>query len=161
MAINFKSDNIQKFKHLSDAIKTNLKADGSSIKETETHSAYIANLPEGITKDTVEDISKYNSKFVTAAHIAVGELSSEIMKKDKSVETVEAEIGYFGKNDSLSITVNREKTYQNYLAKDGDPKEVVKHLVMNTTATIHSAKGSSLKSVKESMSEEFQGMFKK
>lgn len=160
MSIKFKSENIQKYQDLANSIKENLQVEGSNIKEKESHSAYYNNLPDGITKDQVETISKYNGKFITAAHVAIGDLASDIFKKDKSIDTVEAEVGYFGKNDSINVTVNRSKTYNNFLAKEGEPKEITKQLVMSTTVETSSAKGVSLKAVKESMSEEFANNFK-
>lgn len=161
MAVNFKSENIQKYKDLSDSIKSNLEAKNSIITEKEPHLAYYNNLPEGITKKEAEELSKYNSKFVTAAHVAVGELAADMFKGDKSLEAVEAKIGYFGKSDNINITVFKEKTYQNHLAKDGEPKEVTKHLVMSTSIDTISAKGYGLKAVRDSMTEEFSNMFKR
>lgn len=161
MAVNFKSENIQKHKELSDKIKDTLEVSGSTIKEKEPHSAYFSNLPEGITRKNVEDLSKYNSKFITASHVAVGELAADIFKSNKNIDQVEAEIGYFGKTDSVNISVFKEKTYQNHLAKDPSEKEITKHLVMQSTITSQSIKGSGLKSVKDSMSQEFEDMFKK
>lgn len=161
MAVNFKSENIQKYKDLSDKIKDNLTVESNIIKEKEPHSVYYANLPEGITKKEIEEISKYNSKFVTAAHVAIGEVAAEIFNDDKNIDTVEAEINYFGKNDSINVTVFKEKVYQNHLAKDDEPKEVTKHLVMTTSINTVSSKGYGLKAVRESMTEEFTNMFKK
>lgn len=161
MAVNFKSENIQKYKDLSDKIKNNLEVKDAVIVEKEPHSAYYNNLPENLTKKDVEELSKYNSKFVTAAHVAVGELATDIFTSNKSAETVEAEIGYFGKSDTINITVSKEKTYQNHLAKEGEPKEVTKNLVMATSINTISAKGYGLKAVRDSMTEEFTNMFKK
>lgn len=161
MSVNFKTENLQKHKELSDNIRNSLTTEGTSVKEKEGHSAYYSNLPEGITSKTVEDIAKYNTKFVTAAHVAIGELASEVFVKDKSAQQVEAEIGFFGKQDKINITVDRSKTYQNHLAENDADKEVTKHLVMKTTVTSQSVKGYGLKAVRESMSEEFQGLFKK
>lgn len=161
MAVNFKTEALAKHKDLSNSIKDHLDVSGTTIKEKEPHSAYYANLPEGISKKEVEEIAKYNSKFVTAAHVAVGEMASEIFVKDKSASEVNATVGFFGKSDSIDITVNRSKTYQNHLATNEAEKEVTKHLVMKTTVTSQSVKGHGLKSVREAMSEEFQGLFKK
>lgn len=161
MSIKFKAENISRHKDLSDKIKDTLITEGATIKEKEAHSAYLSNLPEGIGKKEVEELSKYNSKFVTATHIAVGEMAADIFKGSKSTTQIEAEVGYFGKADTINISVHREKTYQNHLAKDPSEKEVVKHLVMQSTITSQSVKGHGLKSVRESMSEEFADMFKK
>ena len=161
MTVTFKQETLQKHKELSDKIKESLDVQGTTVKEKEAHSAYYGNLPDGITKKEVEDLAKYNSKYVTAAHVAVGEIASEIFVKDKAAQEVHAELGYFGKTDVIGITVNRTKTYQNHLAEKDEDKEVTKHLVMKTTVTSQSVKGYGLKSVREAMSEEFQGLFKK
>lgn len=161
MSINFKAENLQKHAELAKSIKSSLKADGTIIKESEPHLAYLANLPEGHTTKTVEELSKYNGRFVTATHLAVGEMAADIFKANKNIDTVEAEIGYFGKNDSININVSRSKTFQNHLAKDPTEKEVTKHLVMQTTISSSSVKGNGLKAVRDSMSEEFAGMFNK
>jgi len=161
MTVKFKSENIQKYRDLVDSIKDNLEVNGTNIKEKESHSAYYANLPEGITKTQVETISKYNSKFVTASHVAIGEMAADIFQKDKNAQQVYGSIGFFSKSDSIDITVNRSKTYQNHLAENEADKEVTKHLVMKAIVTTQSSKGYGVKSVKEAMSEEFQDMFKK
>lgn len=161
MSVVFKSENIQKYKPLADSIKEGLEVQGNTVKEKEPHSVYYANLPEGITKKEVEDLSKYNTKFITAAHVAVGEIASDIFQKDSAAMQVDASVGFFGKTDSIDLTVNRTRTYQNHLAENEADKEIVKHLVMKATVNTQSAKGYGVKSVKESMSEEFQGMFNK
>jgi hypothetical protein len=161
MAVNFKNETVQKYKDLSDKIKEELVVEGASIKEKESHSAYFNNLPEGVTKKQVEEVAKYNSKFVTASHLAVGELAADVFKSNKSIDQVEAELGYFGKQDTINMTVFREKTYQNHLAKDPSEKEVTKHLVMQSTVTSQSVKGYGIKALRDAMSEEFESMFKK
>ena len=161
MAVNFKNETVKRHTDLSDKIKDNLVVEDSSIKEKESHSAYYNCLPEGIDKKTVDELTKYNSKFVTAAHVAVGELAADCMLKNDSINEVNAEIGYLGKSDKININVARKKTYQNHLTDDPTKKEVVKHLVMHSTVDSISSKGYGVKAVKEAMSEEFQDMFKK
>lgn len=160
MAVTFKSENLEKHRELAYKIKENLVVEDTTIKEKEDHSAYYNNLPEGITKKEVEAISKYNSKFITSAHVAVGELAAEVFKDNKKAEEVNATIGYFGPQDNIEISVFREKTYQNHLAKDGNT-EVTKHLVMQTTVNSMSNKGLGLKAAREAMGQEFADMFKK
>jgi len=159
MSVTFKADNIAKHKDLSDKIKEALVVEGPTIKESEPHSAYYSNLPEGLSRKEVEEVAKYNSKFVTAAHVAVGELASDVFVKDKDLNEVNASIGFFGKSDNIEINVSRSKTYQNHLASNEEEKEVTKHLVMKTIVTSQSMKGYGLKSIRESMSEEFQNLF--
>jgi len=160
MSFTFKSDNLEKHRELSDKIKENLVVEDTTIKEKEEHSAYYKNLPDGITKKEVEAISKYNSKFITSAHLAVGELATDIFKGNKKAEEVNANIGYFGPQDNIEISIFREKTYQNHLAKDGNT-EITKNLVMQTTVNSISNKGLGLKAAREAMSQEFANMFKK
>lgn len=159
--VKFKSDNLKKYQDLSDKIKDGLTVTGTTIKETESHGAYYANLPEGQTRESVESLSKYNSKFVTASHIAVGELAAGIFQADSAAQQVEASVGFFGKGDSIDLTVNRQKVYQNHLAENEADKSITKNLVMKATVNTQSTKGYGVKAVKESMSEEFVGMFAK
>lgn len=161
MSVTFKSENVQKYKPLADSIKEGLEVQGNTLKEKESHSAYFANLPEGITKKEVEDLSKYNAKFITSAHVAVGEIAADLFQKDSSLSQIDASVGFFGKTDTIDMSVNRTRTYQNHLAENEADKEIVKHLVIKATVSTQSAKGYGVKSVKESMSEEFQGMFNK
>jgi hypothetical protein len=161
MTVVFKAENVNKHRDLTDKIKETLVYDDATFKEAESHSAYHANLPEDISRKQVEELGKYNTKFVTATHIAVGELAAEIFQKEKRIHEITASIGYFGKTDNIDITISRSKVYQNHLAENNADKEVTKHLVMKTTVTSQSAKGYGLKSIRESMSDEFADMFKK
>ena len=90
----------------------------------------------------------------------MGELGAEIFSDDSSINQVEAQVGFFGKNDHINMSILRQKTYKNNLAGDENNKEVTKHLVMKTTVTSQSVEGYGLKAVRESMSEEFKDMFK-
>ena len=159
--VNFKNQTVQRHKELADRIKDSLVVEDTSIKEKESHSAYYDNLPEGVDRKSVEEISKYNGKFITAAHVAIGELAADVFSKNKKAEEVNAEVGFFGKTDSVSVNVSREKTYTNHLAEGKESEEITKALVMKTTVTTQSAKGYGLKSVRASMSEEFSDLFKK
>lgn len=157
---SFKADNLAKYRELANSIKGGLGTEGNVIKEVEPHSAYYANLPEGITKDTIETVAGYNSRFVTATHLAIGELAADVFSKDKSVTSVVSEVGYFGKGDKLEVKVDRSKQFTNQFAKTEDEKTITKYLVMNTTVTTTSVRGTGLKAVRDSMSEEFAEMFK-
>lgn len=161
MSIQFKADQVAKNRELADKIKSAVSSKDGIITETESHSVYHGNLPEGITKDTVESLSKYNSKFVNAAHVAIGELAAESFVANKELPAVTGKIGYFAKNDSLEFTVSREKTYNNKFAGEGQPATVTRHLVIDMTAAVHGNKGSGVKSLRAAMSEEFAGICKK
>lgn len=158
MAVNFTTDTLQKHKPLANAIKEGLVVEGNTIKEAESHATYFGNLPEGIERDTVESIAKYNNDYVGASHVAIGELAAGIFNEDKDAQKVEASMGFFGKKDKLTTTVHRTKTYRNNFAEKEEDKELKKHLVMQTSIQ---TSGHGLKSIRESMSEEFKNSFAK
>ena len=155
MAITFKSEVTDKHAELARSIKEKLIVDGNSIKEEESHSAYFSNLPETLTRQAVDDVAKYNSRFVTAAHLAIGELAADVFVENKDAQEVNASIGFFGKTDNISVNVLRSKTYQNHLAKEGEPQEVTKALVMKTNVTMQSASGYGLKPLRDEISQQF------
>lgn len=158
MAVNFKTESLQKHKDLADKIKSGLVAEGSTIKEQESHSSYFGNLPEGLDRETVESVAKYNNDFVSAAHVAIGELSADLFRNDKEIDKVQAQVGFFGKRDKITATVNRSKTYKNNFAEKEEDKELTKHLVISSTVE---TSGYGLKSIREAMSTEFAGKFAK
>lgn len=158
MAVKFQNDTVTKHKVLSDAIKGSLSAEGTTIKETESHGAYFGNLPEGIAKETAENLAKYNNDFVAASHIAIGEMAGDIFQSNKDAQKVEAAIGFFGKRDKVTATVHRTKTFRNNFAENEADKELTKHLVIQSTVQ---TSGFGLKSVRESMSEEFKDKYSK
>lgn len=158
MAVNFKTESLLKHVDLTTKIKENLVVEGATIKESEPHFSYFQNLPEEVTKEQVEALAKYNNKFVTSTHIAVGELAADAMLANAEITRMDAKVGFFGARDSVEVTVHREKTYTNNFAKSDEDKELRKNLVMNTTI---STSGYGLKAVKDSMSEEAKGLFNK
>lgn len=156
MTVRFTSEAIEKHRGLADAIKSGLGVEGTVIKEKESHSAYNANLPDGITPDTIKAVSKYNGSFVKAAHVAIGETAAEIFKSDKSVDKVTASMGYFAPSDSLNFTAERSRVYPNPQAGADDPAKITKNLVLTMTDDI---RGQSVKSLRDAMSAEFTNKF--
>lgn len=154
----FANEKITEHRCLADSIKSNLQVDSTVISEKEVHSSYNANLPDGITPDTVTELSKYNGRFSKAAHVAVMETAAEVFNAHKDISKVEAKLGYFAAGDSMKLTVSREKTYTNNFAAEGAPKNITKYL--ETVETVE-LKGMSVKSLKQSMSAEFQEKFVK
>lgn len=158
MAISFNAEALKKHKPLSDAVKGTLEVNGTTIKEKEDHKAYFENLPNDWDKEKVEELSKYNHSFVAATHVAFGELASEIFEENKEAMRVDCKVGFFGARDSIATTVHREKVYSNNFAETEAEKKLTKHLVMNTTVETSTY---GLKSIRESMSEEFRDRFAK
>ncbi len=158
MAVTFKNETLAKHSQLAGSIKNNLVVENTTIKEQESHKAYYENLPEGIQKETVETIAGYNQSYVAAAHVAVGEIAADEFNKNKELERLDAQLGFFGKKDSIEMTVHREKTYRNNFAETEEDKQLKKHLVV--TASVKSS-GHGLKPIREAMSEEFANSFAK
>lgn len=156
MTVHFKNDTVAKHRELADKIKDNLVVDGTTVKEKEAHLAYDASLPEGLTPAIVKSVARHNADFVKAAHVAVGETAASIFKKDKSAEKVTAHLGYNAPSDSLNFTVERTRVYPNPQAGEGDPAKITKNLVVGMTSDI---RGQSVKSLRDSMSEEFTNLF--
>lgn len=155
------SDSISKHEDLAHKILENLKNEDNKINEKESHGAYNANLPEGVTPQTVEAISKYNGQFVSAAHIAIGKMAADVFAKNKKIDEIEASVGFFGKDDSIDVNVLREQKFTNNFAKEGEDKEVVKPLFMQTTVTVKCAKGIGLKSIKDELGRSLAPKFQK
>lgn len=158
MSVNFKSEALQKHAGLAASIKDSLEVKGTSVAEKESHGAYYSNLPEGLTKEVVEDLSKYNNAFTAAAHVAFGEVAADIFVNNADAQKVNGEIGFFGKRDNIELTAHREKTYRNNFAESEEDKELKKHLVINASVNVS---GYGLKSIREAMSEEFKDKFAK
>lgn len=158
MSVQFKNETVTKHKELADKIKANLVAEGSKVKEKESHEAYYDSLPENLDKKTVEAVASYNQSFVTASHVAIGEMAASIFNENKDIDRVDAQIGFFGKRDKITASVNRTKDFRNNFAEKEEDKILTKHLVMNSTVQ---TSGFGLKSVREAMSEEFKDKFSK
>lgn len=158
MAVTFNSEALAKHSELASKIKQTLSVNNSTIKEEESHKAYYENLPEGIEKETVEKVAGYNQSYVAAAHVAVGEIAAAEFNSNKELERLDAQLGFFGKKDSIEMTVHREKTYRNNFAETEEDKQLKKHLVIS--ASVKSS-GHGLKPIREAMSEEFTNTFAK
>jgi len=158
MSVNFKAEALQKHQPLAAKIKDSLVVEGPAIKEEESHKAYFDNLPEGLDKSIVENVAKYNQSYVTAAHVAVGEIAAEQYNANSDLTRMDAKIGFFGKRDCIELTVHREKEFRNNFAENEEDKIRKKHLVINSSV---SSSDYGLKSVRDAMSEEFSNTFAK
>lgn len=158
MSVHFNNDKLKKHRGMADQIKSHLTVADNNITEAESHSAYHATLPEGLTPEVVNKVADHNIAFNKAAHLAVGELAGEVFLADRDVEVVRAELGYFGKHDSVTMSVYPTKEFRNIHAKPGEEQTITKHLVINTTTTTNIP---GLKGLRAAMSEEFAEMFSK
>lgn len=99
---------------------------------------YTSNLPEGLTKETIESVNDYNSTFYPAATKAFGEVSINGMKANKGIEELKASIPLAGKN-TLNLSIERETTYSGALTG----KEPTTHYgTVRATVTTYSADAS-------------------
>lgn len=156
MSVTFKNETVAKHRALADKIKAGCKAEGTQIKENESHSAYNGNLPNGWTAEDIKTLSMYNLDFNKASHVAVGEMSADMFNADSELKKVQAKVGYFAAADSLIFSVERSRTYNNSLAAAGEPTKVTKNLVISCDEDI---RGTGLKSLKDAMSLEFKDSF--
>lgn len=157
MSVRFNGEIVEKSRELADAIKAGCEVKGNHISEKESHSAYNAHLPEGFTPDSIKELGKYHANYVRAAHIAAGELSADIFKKDSNAKTATMSVGYFVPTDGLNFTVERSRQYPNPQAGDGSEDKITKDLVITMGAT---HKANSVKSLRNAMSEQFKNSFK-
>ena len=158
MAITFQNEKLNKNRELVDKIKDGLAYADAVVAETESHSAYFGNLPEGLTKEVVTDVHKYNDKFIAASHVALGEMTAEAFVKNKDVDRVVGKVGFFGPKDSIETVTDRNKTYPNSFAKEGEPNTIEKDFVMKSTVTTG---GYGLKGVMRMMAEDYAANHKK
>lgn len=143
-------------KELKDEVKTlaaaltkgiTVKADGTTDVQKDL---YTANLPEGLTEDTVKAVSTYNSTFVAAGAKAVGTLAVEAMAKHKAVDSVSASLSMTGR-DHVDYTVHRQKEYPNPAGGD----KIVKKGVVDASLHVQGGvtKAGQLKIAREQIAE--------
>ena len=163
MALQFNSTRIDAHRELADKIKEASKVDVAARQITEETpcGTYMGNLPEGLTPELVAAKAAYDSRFLSAAHVAVGELAAELFNNDQEAKEVSASFGYGDARGKLSFDVTRQTEYRNSFAKEGEASHVTKHLVMSATVHATSNVGHGLKALREDLSEQFVGSFKK
>ena len=163
MSVIFKSVAIEPHRALADAVKAGCKVEGAVISEVDPHNTYNTTLPEGWTKESVNALAKHNNNFLQGCRVATAELSVDIFKADPTVNTVNAELGFFAKGDTISFRIDRERTFANPKASQegasaDTPATVTKQLVMTTTVK---HRGQTGKTLRDALSEEYSSMFKR
>lgn len=73
---------------------------------------YEKTLPDGLTIGQVKAVHDHHSNMVAASALAVGELALPIMKKNSSLERVEATIPIVGR-DTMTVVTQRSKEGRN------------------------------------------------
>lgn len=96
---------------LSDLIKPGIKIAKDATVEIDPE-LYTKTLPEGLTKETVEQVNQHNSNFFAATTHAFGHTAVDHMKKHKDVEVLSASFPLLGK-DTWNVGIDRKKTFPN------------------------------------------------
>lgn len=158
MTQKFQTPVAEPYRELADKIAAGFKIEGATIAETAPHAAYNENLPDGITAATIKTVAKYNNSFIQASRLAVAEASAEMFSASPKIDTVNAELGFFAPGDSLRLRVERERTYVNPQAGEGQPNTLSKQLVIGMTVN---HRGQSGKALRDALSTEYAEQFKR
>lgn len=125
------SEASQKLKDVFDKV---VAVDSKTGVATLPETAYVDNLPEGLTKDIVEQVQDYNTTFATASAYSIGEAGNKAFKKHSSLDHVTAEIPTVG-GDSFGFDFRRSKEVN---AAPGSAEKKTIHGVMSIKHTMHS-----------------------
>lgn len=93
------------------------KSTGFGTPEDDLFEKYASS--QNVTMEQVEQVDDIRTTFGAGSVYAVGELSVDAMASNKKLERVTVEIPV-GKKDTLSIAVDRHKSFPNHLT-GGDP----------------------------------------
>lgn len=96
---------------------------------------YADNLPETVNMDHVKALSDYNSNFIAAGVASFGNMAVDAMTKNAELKDASLTIP-MGVKDSVTYNVNREHTYPNRFAKDGDAT-ITKYGSVSTCYEVH------------------------
>ena len=98
---------------------------------------YHDNLPEGLTKEVVTQVSNYNSDFVAASTYAFGRMAVKAMADNPALNSAFIDITMSGK-DTVSIETDRSRTF----TKPGDDTkaEITKYGSTSVAYTVHAGK---------------------
>lgn len=97
---------------LSSQIAKAMEIDSKTGQATLDNKVFIANLPEGVTTDTVKAYSEYTNSFVAAAVDAYGRKATEILTKQKTVDRANFTANLIGR-DSLTLDYKRQRVSVN------------------------------------------------
>lgn len=107
---------------LAKTIQGALSIDKETGTGTVTPDFYVANLPEGVTAETVKSIQAYNTTMAAALTLALGRESIPVMTKNKGLEQTTVNLPTVGK-DSFSATFVRSVKTNNPFDKEAAPTD--------------------------------------
>lgn len=158
--VTFTHNSITKHRDLADAIKENLNVvvvgTVANLTEKVDHEMFDKHLPDGITPQMISELSKYHGDFNRSQYVAVTETAADIFNAHADVKIVEAKVGVFAHGDHCDMTVERSHAFLNNKAKEGEPTHTLRHLYVTESTTY---KGSSFKTLKKAISEEYNDRY--
>lgn len=145
----FSGKSIDKYVALAEEIQNNLTlSEKGDFVEIEKGAAFYNNLPEGITRDTVDALANYNNDFINASHIAMANVAAPHFEANGGAERVKAKVSIGPRNDSLFLSAEEQRSY-------GIPgTDKVSHKTMIITAT-EKIGGRGLPAVKTELSDQY------
>ncbi len=124
---------------LAGKIEAGIIVDKATGVTAEKDDLYENNLPQGLTIDTIKQVSEYNTSFIAAGAYAFGKLAVEAMEGNKQLEKATAELKR-GVKDAVSYNIDRKKDWVNRL---GDGATIEKYGVVTASYDVRAGKGSS------------------
>lgn len=110
------SENVLK---LADAIKADLKIGATGVAEDLGKDFFERNLPENISMADVKRVDAFRSDLISAAALALGEVSVPFFSKNKDVGQVSLQFG--SNKDKATVLVDRERRYPNRMGGKDAP----------------------------------------
>lgn len=125
----------QSTKDLASHIQDALSIDAKTGVVTLADGTYVKHLPEGVSESSVRKLQDYNSEFIAAAALAVGEAGVPVLKKNKDLEKLDLEATTVGK-DSIGVVFARSREDR----VPGTDKTVTQYGAVRATMTNYSTK---------------------
>lgn len=101
----------EEIKNLSALISKGIEIDRETGTAPENKDLFSANLPEGISIDTVKAINNYQRNFIVAGRHAVGMKAVEVLASNKKLEEVNVVIPLEGR-DRVEYITKRSEPYK-------------------------------------------------
>lgn len=124
---------------LASKIEAQLELDANTGVGAVKSDVYHDNLPEGLTKQVVTEVSNYNSDFIAASTYAFGKLAVDAMKGNTGLTTATVEIPMAGK-DNVAIATERQHVFNVPSRGEGKPEEITKYGSTTVAYTVHNGK---------------------
>lgn len=136
---------------LAEKILADLEINKDTGIVTEKVSTFEANLPEGLTKELVNQLDDYNVNYVAAGVRAFGTISTNTMSGAKKLAQTTGTLA-MGEYNKLNVTCDRTKQFPNTLSESKEP--VIKYGHVTATLEVRAGKNSgALKAARAAIAE--------